>query len=214
MKIISIQTGLPKDVTFQGKTVRTGIFKSKIQGPVHAKTLNLVGDGQADLTVHGGVDKAIYAYSLDAYSWWKKMRPEDAFDGGAMGENLSVDQMLEDQIFIGDTYEVGEAVLQVAQPRFPCYKLGVKFNDLNILKMFIQSKRPGVYFRVLKEGLINADQEFKLIGTEKIKLSLSELFSYVHESQIDPSRAAECINIKSLPKSYRDKFQAVIDGLH
>jgi MOSC domain-containing protein YiiM len=211
MKIVSIQVGLPQEIIFRGKSITTGIFKSPIQGPAHVRTMNLDGDKQADLTVHGGRDKAVYAYSLDAYPWWKKMRPEDRFELGAFGENLSVDEMREDKIYIGDTFKIGDAVLQVAQPRLPCYKLGIKFNDISILKMFMKSGRPGVYFRVLKEGLIESDQTFTLIRQEKFLLSIYELFSLTQGASLDPEKAAEYAQIESLPLQFREQFQAIAE---
>ena len=177
MKIVSIQVGLPQVMQFRGREVTTGIFKSPIEGPAHVRFTNIEGDGQADLRVHGGVDKAVYAYSLDAYAWWKKKRPNDTFEFGAFGENLTIDEMNERQVCVGDTFEIGDAILQVAQARFPCFKLGVKFNDHTVIKDFNESERPGVYFRVLKEGHIEAGQEFKLISREKNLVSIWEEFA-------------------------------------
>ena len=137
MKIQSIQTGLPRVLRFRGREISTGIFKKPVPGPIFVGTLNLDGDGQADLTVHGGRDKAVYAYSSDAYSGWSDIRPHDAFEGGAMGENLTVDHLPEDRLHIGDTFKIGGAVLQVTQPRLPCYKLAAKFNDPQIIRQFI-----------------------------------------------------------------------------
>ncbi len=176
MKIVSIQVGTPQEIPFRGKQVTTAIIKRPVSGPIKVKRLNLEGDRQADLTVHGGVDKAIYAYSIDAYPWWKKARPQDVFEYGAFGENLSIDALPEDKTYVGDTFEIGTAVLQVSEPRFPCYKLGVKFGDPKILKTFMQSKRPGVYFRVLQEGTIEAAQTFTLVAREKKLVSILDVF--------------------------------------
>lgn len=209
MKILSLQVGLPKDVIFRGKTVTTGIFKSPVKGPLRVKKLNLEGDRQADLTLHGGIDKAIYAYSTDAYPWWRAARPQDVFEFGAFGENLCLDQMPEDQVCIGDTFEVGSAILQVSQPRFPCYKLGVKFSDPKILKTFMKSKRPGVYFRVLREGMIDLGHEMKLVGREKVLLSVLELFTM--NAKVDRTRLKEFLTIKSLPPEFLEKFQNFLD---
>jgi MOSC domain-containing protein YiiM len=176
MKIKSIQVGIPQTFEYRGRSIVTGIIKKAVTGPVLLRQFNLDGDAQADLTVHGGRDKALYAYSCDAYEWWKQTRPEDSFEYGEMGENLSVDDLPEDKIYIGDTFEVGEAVVQVTQPRFPCYKLAFKFNDPLIIKQFMQSARPGVYFRVLKEGLIDINQELKLIEQGPARISVRDNF--------------------------------------
>jgi MOSC domain-containing protein YiiM len=183
MKIQSIQVGTPKVIEYKGHQILTGILKKKIAGPVLLKKLNLEGDAQADLSVHGGKDKALYAYSCDAYEGWRKLRPQDSFDNGAMGENLSVDHLPEDKIYIGDTFEIGTCVVQVTQPRFPCYKLAAKFNDPLIVKQFMKFERPGVYFRVIKEGAIEVDQELKLTHQEKIRVSVHELFIHHLERQ-------------------------------
>jgi MOSC domain-containing protein YiiM len=212
MKIVSIQVGLPKDVIYRGKTVTTGIFKNSIPGPVYARATNLDGDRQADLTVHGGRDKAIYAYSVDAYDWWRTERPGDVFNYGAFGENLSIDVLPEGDVFIGDTFEVGDAVIQACQPRFPCYKLAVKFNDPSVLKTFMKSRRPGVYFRVIKEGLIGVGQSLVLIDRERVLLSVLELFEGVHLLTIERSKAEEYLKISSLPDSFRDPFKALREG--
>lgn len=176
MKVLSIQVGKPKTIQYQGKPVTTGIFKDPVSGPVMLRTLNLDGDGQADLRVHGGIDKALYAYSYDVYAQWKTLRPQDSFSFGAMGENLSIDSMAEDTISIGDTYKLGDAIVQVTQPRFPCQKLAIKFNDPSILKQFMKLARPGVYFRVLQEGFINVGDELQLIDQAKTRLSIIESF--------------------------------------
>jgi len=206
MKIISIQVGLPKDVTYRQTTVSTGIFKDPVKGPVYCGKLNLVGDGQADLRVHGGPDKAVYAFSFDAYPWWQQRRPNDVFSYGAFSENLTVDSMPEDQVYIGDTFEVGKAVLQVAQPRFPCFKLGIKFGDPTILKTFMQSERPGVYFRVIQEGALDYGDEFKLIHREKVLLSIKELF-LMKLATLSRDRLEEIATLDSLPSNFRNKFR-------
>jgi MOSC domain-containing protein YiiM len=211
LKILSIQVGLPKTVLFRGKRIDTGIFKSPVSGPVYVRATNLDGDRQADLSVHGGSDKAVYAYSMDAYPWWRVERPQDRFDFGAFGENLSIDALPEDRLFIGDTFEVGEAVIQITQPRFPCYKLGVKFNDPAILKSFMESQRPGVYFRVLKEGAIRAGQELTLLSRESVLLSVAELFTLQHSQPIDLARVKSYLRIASLPDAYKAHFQAIVD---
>lgn len=208
MQLLSIQTGLPKKVIFNGKEVETGIFKSPVQGPIKVNFLNLEGDGQADLTVHGGKDKAVYAYSFDTYDWWKKARPNDVIDYGAMGENLTFDLIQEDSIFIGDTFELGSCVLQVAQPRFPCFKLGVMYKDMGIIKTFMQYARPGVYFRVLQEGHIDAGQKLKLIDREKTLLSIKELF-LMRNHPVTSDKALEYSRIASLPDYFKEEFKTI-----
>lgn len=213
MKILSIQVGLPREVEFNGKVVKTGIFKDPVTGPVQVNTTNLAGDRQADLTVHGGPDKAVYAYSFDAYDWWKNERPADDFPYGAFGENLTVDHLPEDKIYIGDTYELGGTILQVAQPRFPCYKLGVKYNDLRIIKTFMKAERPGVYFRVLKEGKVEAGDTFKLVSQERVKLSVVDLSSFIlGRRELSREDAIAYLGLGTLPDLYRESLRSVVEG--
>ncbi|QDK36564.1 MOSC domain-containing protein [Bdellovibrio sp. NC01] len=210
MKILSIQVGLPKTIQFKGKDITTGIFKNPIAGPVKVEKLNIVGDRQADLTVHGGVDKAVYAYSVDAYPWWQEQRPQDEFKFGAFGENLSMETLDESQICVGDTFEIGGAILQAAQPRFPCFKLGAMYNDLSIVKTFTKSGRPGVYFRVLQEGMIDVGQSLKLVSREKILLPIVDLVT-LSQVVVSPSQAEQYIQIPSLPEQFRDYFFQVLE---
>jgi Uncharacterized protein conserved in bacteria len=207
MKIISIQTGLPQTLRYGARDVTTGIFKSPAVTPIMVRTLNLEGDGQADLCVHGGADKAIYAYSLDAYPDWQNLRPNEKFENGAFGENLCIDEIAENQIYVGDTFEVGQAILQAAQPRFPCYKLGVKFNDIKVVKQFMEMNRPGVYFRVIKEGMIDIGDELKLVSQEKVLVSILELFELHDERFPDPERVREILKVKSLSQNWKEMLK-------
>jgi MOSC domain-containing protein YiiM len=175
MKILSIQVGLPKEIIYRGKAIFTAIFKSPIEGPVQVRTLSIEGDGQGNLKVHGGVDKAVYAYSFDAYDWWRQNRP-GKYDYGAFGENLTVDNLSEKDVHIGDTFQVGEAILQVSEPRFPCSRLVARYDDPSIMKTFNQSERSGIYFRVLKEGLIEAGSEFKLLKRDRTQPTIHQVF--------------------------------------
>ncbi|MDZ4677797.1 MAG: MOSC domain-containing protein [Oligoflexia bacterium] len=210
MKILSIQVGTPKTITYRDHEITTGIFKSPINTPVKLCRLNLESDGQADLKVHGGVDKALYAYSHDAYGWWEKNRPQDKYEFGAFGENLTIDHLPEDKIYIGDTFEIGKAIVQVSQPRFPCSKLVAKFNDPSILKTFNKSNRPGVYFRVLKEGIIEAGEILTLISQEEILVSIEELFIFGNTKKMDSKRAQELIKIKTLTPNWIKKLSDLI----
>lgn len=175
MKIVSVQVGLPRVHDDRGRPLSTGIFKEPVAGPVRALSLGLEGDGQADLTVHGGRDKAVYAYSLDAYPEWSRLRG-GVLPPGAFGENLTVDRLREDEICAGDSFRAGSAVLQAVQPRLPCFKLAFKFGDPGIVKQFVALERPGIYFRVLQEGALAAGDELIPLGGEKVRVPIVELF--------------------------------------
>jgi len=156
MKVLSVQVGRPRDVEWRGEVVNTGIFKEPVHGPVIVRWLDLDGDEQADLTVHGGRDKAVYVYPSEHYPLWRKELPELEFPFGAFGENLTVDGLLEDEVRIGDRLRIGTAEFVVSQPRMPCYKLAVRFNRTDMLKRLLRSGRTGFYLRVLEEGVLTA----------------------------------------------------------
>ncbi len=175
MNLLSIQVGTPQSIVHQGREILTSFFKQPIDGPVLVKTLSIEGDTQADLRVHGGRDKAVYAYAADAYSFWND-RYKTTNPYGSLGENLTFDELDEDKIAIGDIYDLGQCRLQVTQPRFPCFKLGVRFDDPQAVKVFNEFCRPGVYFRVLREGEIESGNSLKLIERVDDFISVKEVY--------------------------------------
>lgn len=162
MKVISINVGLPRDVEWRGEVVTTGIFKSPVPGPVAVRTLNLDGDRQADLTVHGGPRKAVYAYPYEHYDYWRRELPDADLGFGAFGENLTIEGLLETDVRVGDTLDIGSARFDVTQIRMPCYKLVVRFDRLDMVRRFTQSGRSGFYLQVTQEGLIHTGDEIRL----------------------------------------------------
>ena len=163
MRIISVNVGRPKLVMRNGEPVSTGIFKEPVAGRVRLRTLNLDGDRQADLTVHGGPEKAVYAYPHEHYPFWKRELPDMDLPLGIFGENFTTEGMLESEIRIGDRFRIGSAELMVTQPRMPCYKLGIRFGRTDVIKRFWASERTGFYFSVLSEGEVGAGDEVELI---------------------------------------------------
>ena len=212
MKLTSIQVGKPKEVEWQGKLVSTGIFKSPVPGPVLARKLGLEGDGQADLTVHGGERKAVYAYGDDAYPWWKNRLENEELPPGSFGENLTFTTLEERSIFIEDRYRLGEAELVVTEPRFPCFKLGIKFRDMGILKTFLESGRSGVYFAVAKEGKISLQDRLELISRPKNLVSIHEFYSAFNEKCRDPEVLGRILNLESLTPKWRSRFEALLNA--
>lgn len=156
MHILSVNTGLRQDVEWRGQIVRTSIFKRPAAGPVAVLAEHLAGDGQADLRVHGGPDKAVYAYPHEHYAYWRQHLPPELLVPGAFGENLTTSGLLESAVPVGAHYRVGTAVLMAVQPRRPCAKLGIRLNDPTIVRRFEEARRSGVYFRVVQEGVIQA----------------------------------------------------------
>ena len=156
VKLVSVNVGLPREIEWKGKIVRTSIFKAPLSGPVRVAKLNLEGDQQSDLTVHGGIDKAVYAYPSEHYPFWQGELPDMDLPWGVFGENFTTKGLLEDAVHIGDRFRAGSAELVVTQPRMPCFKLGIRFNRPDMVKRFLESGRTGFYFAVLKEGEVKA----------------------------------------------------------
>ncbi len=179
----AVFVGQPQEVKDDnGKPVSTAIFKSRVEGPVMVRRLNLDGDRQADLTVHGGEDKAVYCYPAEHYEAWQgELGRELAY--GAFGENLTVTGLLEDTLRINDVLEVGDAVLQVSEPRFPCFKLGIKMGDQTMVRRFQQSGRSGFYCRVLQEGLIEAGQTMDVVERDMSQPTVVEVVAAKNKAE-------------------------------
>jgi len=163
MKLVSVNTGLPREVTWHGRSVITAIHKEPVEGRVALRKLNLDGDRQADLSVHGGQHKAVYCYPHEHYAYWKRELPRRELPLGTFGENFTTDGLLEDSVHLGDQFSIGSAEVIVTQPRLPCYKLGVRFQADDMVKRFLASGRTGFYFAVTREGEVGATDEIKVI---------------------------------------------------
>jgi len=175
MKILSVNVGLPREVTWQGRLVTTGIFKEPVNAPVMLRTLNLDGDRQADLTVHGGVNKAVYVYPSEHYGYWRTEFPGVDLPCGMFGENFTTERLREEAVYIGDRFRISETEVMVTEPRMPCYKLGIKFGRHDIIKRFLASRRTGFYFAVVREGMLGAGDAIKLIGQEQQDISVADI---------------------------------------
>src|SRR2546428_7824768 len=175
MKILSVNVGLPREVTWQGKLVTTGIFREPVNAPVMVRTLNLDGDQQADLTVHGRVTKAVYAYPSEHYGYWRAELPGMDLPWGMFGENFTTEGLLEDTVNIGDRFRIGEAEVMVTEPRMPCYKLGVKFGRADMPKRFLASRRTGFYFAVLQEGEVKAGDAIKPLSRDGSNITVADI---------------------------------------
>ena len=173
-KLVAVCVAELRTVMFRGHPVSTGIYKLPVEGPVMVRTLNLAGDAQADLKVHGGIDKAVYCYPSEHYEAWKEElgRP---LSFGTFGENLTVAGLFEDEVRVEDVLAVGEASLQVTQPRLPCFKLGIKMRDQRFLRKFLRSGRSGFYCRVLQEGNLEAGQPIRLLERNPARPTISSL---------------------------------------
>ena len=211
MKIVSISVGLPREVTWQGKLVTTGIFKEPVDGPVMMRTLNLDGDGQADLTVHGGASKAVYAYPSEHYDYWRTELPGIDLPWGMFGENFTTEGLLEEAVYIGDKFRIGEVEVMVTEPRMPCYKLGIKFGRADIIKRFLASRRTGFYFGVVREGMVGAGDAVELIGREQHEISVADITRLYAFEKNDLKSLRQAIEVEALPDNWKGYFQHQLD---
>jgi MOSC domain-containing protein YiiM len=213
MKIISVNVGLPRLVVRNGEPVSTGIFKEPVAGRVRMRTLNLDGDRQSDLSVHGGPQKAVYVYPSEHYDFWKRELPDTELPWGMFGENLTTTGLFETEINIGDKFRVGTAEVMVTQPRMPCYKLGIRFNRADIIKRFLLSERSGFYLSVLNEGDVGGGDEFQLLeknGSGVRVVDVTRLYSSERDNVALMQRA---IATDALPESWKDYFRKRIETL-
>jgi MOSC domain-containing protein YiiM len=211
MKLVSVNVGLPREVTWRGETVTTGIFKEPVKGSVMLRTLNLDGDAQADLSVHGGVSKAVYAYPAEHYEFWKDELPDMTLPYGMFGENFTMEGLLEDAVNIGDRFRIGEAVVMVTQPRMPCYKLGIKFRRADILKRFLASRRTGLYFAVLQEGAVEVGDQLELLSRDENQISVADITRLYAFDKDDLKTLRRAEQVAALPESWRDYFRHQIE---
>jgi MOSC domain-containing protein YiiM len=211
MKLISIQVGLPREVMSQGKTVTTSIFKEPVEGPVMLRALNLDGDRQADLSVHGGLTKAVYSYPSEHYEYWRNELPGVKLPYGMFGENFTTEGMFEEEINIGDRFRVGGAEVVVTEPRMPCYKLGIKFGRPDIIKRFLASRRSGFYFAVVREGEVQAGDTIELLSHEEDGLSVTDIVRLYAIERDDLEKLRRAVRLEALPDSWRGYFRKQLE---
>ncbi|MBO0930278.1 MOSC domain-containing protein [Fibrella aquatilis] len=175
MHLVSVNISLPQTASWQGEPVTTGIFKQPVTHPVTVEANHLTGDGQADLRVHGGRDKAVYAYPLEHYDYWQSRVAADLLTMGAFGENLTTSGLLEHEVCIGDIFRVGTAVLMAVQPRLPCFKLGIRLNDPTLVKQFARSGRSGIYFRVMEPGTLQVGNTITRLASSEHQVTIQQM---------------------------------------
>ncbi|HLW54267.1 MAG TPA: MOSC domain-containing protein [Candidatus Angelobacter sp.] len=207
LRVISINVGLPREVEWKDMRVSTGIFKSPVTGPVRIAPLNLDGDRQADLTVHGGPAKAVYAYPAEHYEYWRKELPEVAFSWGHFGENLTTTGLREDTLYIGDRLRAGSAVLMVTQPRMPCYKLALRFDRDDMIHRFLASGRSGFYFSVIEPGEVSAGSDIEILDRDPQAVSVADITRLYLGPERDPDLVERAIRVGALPRNWKTELQ-------
>jgi len=204
MKIISVNVGLPRETLWRGMNVLSSIFKNPVPGPVSVKALNLDGDRQADLTVHGGPNKAVYAYPIEHYPYWKRELQIADLAWGAFGENLTVEGVTEDVLAIGDQLKTGSAVLTVTQPRSPCYKLAMKFGRDDMIEKFLNSRRSGIYFSVAQEGEVGPGDSVEILSRDPHHVTIADINRLYVEEHTDEDLLNRALETGALPQSWKD----------
>jgi len=207
MKILSINISEPKKIMFNGKELVTSIYKKPIEGSIEVTDVGLIGDRQADMRVHGGYDKALYAYSYKHYQTWSKEMNQEYNEFGLVGENLTIDDFNEKEIYIGDELKIGDCLFQISQPRVPCYKIGIKMNSRDFPKKFSQSGLLGSYLRVLKTGSISKDDEVEYIRKESDSLSVYDIAQILFKDINNIDQMKKAIDLKYLTEEIKETFR-------
>jgi MOSC domain-containing protein YiiM len=207
MRVLSVNVGLPREVVWRGKQVTTGIYKEPVAGRVAIRALNLDGDRQADLRVHGGWDKAVYAYPSEFYELWSRERPELAFGPGTFGENVTTEGMLDENVSIGDRFRVGTAELVVTQPRLPCFKLGIKMGRDEFVTEFLERGLYGFYLAVAREGEVEAGDPIVELQRDPRGFRVTEIARLYARDRDDIEGMLRAANLDVLPESWRDYFR-------
>lgn len=210
MKIVSINVSLPRIVDHEGRKVSTGIYNEPVSGRVMVRKLNLEGDGQADLSVHGGVNKAVYFYDLESYRYWREQLDQDGLSYGHFGENFTVEEMQDDRIHIGDVFRIGGALLEVTQPRTPCFKLEMKMGLPGFSRQFVMSGRSGFYCRVLEEGEVGVSDPIELVKAGPGKISVREFAQLYYFGYNNQEKIRRVLQLPSLPPEWRGAFEKIL----
>jgi MOSC domain-containing protein YiiM len=206
VKLLSVNVGMPRDAVWRSEVVRTGIFKSPVDGRVALRGDNLVGDAQADLTVHGGADKAVYGYPSEHYGFWCEWLGQDTLPWGAFGENLTTDGLLETDVCIGDRFAIGSALLEVSQPRIPCHKLALRHQRADLPKHFLASGRSGFYFRIARAGEVAAGDPIERVAADPQRLTVAEVQSLAR-TKGDPALIRRAVEHPALAQVWREELR-------
>jgi ferredoxin-NADP reductase/MOSC domain-containing protein YiiM/ferredoxin len=208
--LLSVNVGLPRDVTWQGKTVHTGIWKASVTGPRMARRLNIDGDGQGDLNGHGGERRAVFVYQMDSYRHWQNHLGRSDFVYGQFGENFTVDGLSDAEVCIGDRYRIGGALFEVTQPRVTCYRLGIRMNEPEMAALVVKHGRPGFYFRVLEEGEVEAGDEITQVASGPERMSVSEIDALLYKPGHPRDQLERALRIPTLSVGWRHSLEALL----
>jgi ferredoxin-NADP reductase/MOSC domain-containing protein YiiM len=209
-RLLSVNVGLPRDVTWNGKTVRTAIWKSPVTGRRMVRKLDIDGDAQADLAGHGGEQRAVFVYQMDAYHYWERFLGRNDFIYGQFGENFTVEGLLDDEVCIGDRYRIGGAIFEVTQPRVTCYRVGIRMNEPRMAALLVAHHRPGFYFRVLQEGEVGAGDDIVKITDGQERISVADVDALLYLPGHSREQLQSALRIPALSKGWQSSFQAML----
>ena len=210
-RLLSVNVGMPKNVDWQGKTVFTGVFKDPVVGPRRVGKLNVEGDGQGDLAGHGGEQRAVFVYQIDSYRYWERELGRDDFAAGQFGENFTVEGLGDDEVCVGDRYQIGGAVFEVTQPRVTCYRVGIRMNDARIPAMLVSHHRPGFYFRVLEEGEVQAGDEILKLASGPEQMRVGEVDALLYLPGHPRQQLLRALRIPALSPGWQSSFRALLE---
>ena len=209
-RLLSVNVGLPRDVTWSGKTVRTGIWKSPVEGRRMVRKLNIVGDGQGDLAGHGGEQRAVFVYQMESYHYWERFLGRNDFVYGQFGENFTVEGLPDDEVCIGDRYRIGDAIFEVSQPRVTCYRIGIRMNEPRMAALLVAHHRPGFYFRVLQEGEVGAGDDIVKMADGPERITVAEVDGLLYLPEHSRKELQRALRVPALSKGWQGSFQAML----
>ena len=208
--LLSVNVGMPRDVTWQGRTVRTAVWKKPAAGPRMVRRLNIDGDGQGDLAGHGGEQRAVFVYQIESYRYWQDQLGRDDFTYGQFGENFTVQGLADDQVCIGDRYRIGDAVFEVTQPRVTCFRVGIRMDDPQLPALLVSRHRPGFYFRVLTEGAVQAGQEIIKVASGPEAMTVAEMDALLYLPGHPRQQVLRALRIPALSAGWKASFQEML----
>src|SRR5215475_10838721 len=212
-RLLSLNVGLPRDITWNGKTVRTAIWKFPVEERRMVRKLNIDGDAQADLAGHGGEQRAVFVYQMDSYHYWKNFLGRSDFSFGQFGENFTIDGLADNEVCIGDRFRIGDAVFEVTQPRVTCYRLGIRMNEPRMPALVVAHRRPGFYFRVLQEGGVGAGDEIQKIAGGPERITVAEIDALLYLPRHPRQQVERALRIPALSKGWQVSFQAMLEQM-
>src|SRR4051794_33759353 len=211
-RLLSVNVGMPKDVSWQGRTVFTGVFKDPVDGPRRVRKLNIDGDGQGDVGGHGGEQRAVFVYQIESYRYWERELGRDDFVHGQFGENFTIEGLADDEVCVGDRYRIGTAVFEVTQPRVTCYRVGIRMEDPRIPALLVSHRRPGFYFRVLEEGEVCAGDAIHKLASGPEQMTVAEVDGLLYLPGHSRQHVLRALRIPALSPGWQASFRALLDA--